>query len=261
MIFIENKYTKIYFDIIKNAQSRPNRSGYVEHHHIIPKSLGGSNAKNNLVKLTAREHFICHWLLTKMVSTDNEQYKVDKAFLCMSYLINSNHERYRIYGRAFENVRKKCSMSLSKKMLGDNNPMYGKTHTDTARKKISDSRIGKTPWNKGITHSHAARKKISDSRIGKTPWNKGITHSNETKAKLSIIGKNRAPISEETRKKMMESHQNRVPISEETRKKMMESAKKRVFKTVVCKYCGLSGKGGNMTRWHGDNCKMKPTLT
>ena len=237
MIFIENKYTKIYFDIIKNAQSRPNRSGYVEHHHILPKSLGGSNAKNNLVKLTAREHFICHWLLTKMVSTDNEQYKVDKAFLCMSYLINSNHERYRIYGRAFENVRKKCSMSLSKKLLGDNNPMYGKTHTDTARKKISDS------------------------RIGKTPWNKGITHSNETKAKLSIIGKNRAPISEETRKKMMESHQNRVPISEETRKKMMESAKKRVFKTVVCKYCGLSGKGGNMTRWHGDNCKMKPTLT
>ena len=39
--------------------------GYVERHHVIPRSLGGSNKKSNLVALTYREHFICHWLLTK----------------------------------------------------------------------------------------------------------------------------------------------------------------------------------------------------
>jgi hypothetical protein len=38
--FLENKYTKWYFSIISNAQSRE-VSGYIEKHHIIPKSLGG----------------------------------------------------------------------------------------------------------------------------------------------------------------------------------------------------------------------------
>ena len=261
MLFIENKYTKIYFSIIASAQSRAPIIGYVEEHHIIPKSLGGSNHKENLVKLTAREHFICHWLLTKMVLSRNDQFKVCKAFLCMSYLINSNHERYRIYGRAFENIRNNCSTRFSEQMLGDKNPMYGKTHTEHARKKISNSKIGKTPWNKGITHSDDVKRKISNSKIGKNPWNKGITHSAETKAKLSAAGKNRAPISDETKAKLSYAGKNRTPISEETRAKMVASAKKRVFQIVVCQYCGLSGKGGNMSRWHGDKCKMKPNLS
>lgn len=263
MIFIENKYTKIYFNIIKNAQSRPEISGYVENHHIIPKSLGGSNDKENLIKLTAREHFLCHWLLTKMVLSTTDQYKVYKAFLCMSYLVNSNHQRYKIYGRTFENMRKNYSIVFSEQMKGVNNPMYGVSHSDETKKKISEAHKGnygeKNPMY-GKNHSIESRKKISDSRIGKIPWNKGITHSDETKNKLAIAGKNRSPISEETRIKMIASHQNRAPISEETRIKMAESAKKRVFKTIVCKYCGASGKGGNMTRWHGDNCKLNPTL-
>ena len=28
---------------------------------------------------------------------------------------------------------------------------------------------------------------------------------------------------------------------------------------VECPHCGLVGRGGNMTRYHFDNCKMKPT--
>jgi 5-methylcytosine-specific restriction endonuclease McrA len=37
--------------------------GYKEIHHILPKSLGGSNDKSNLVELTAREHYIVHMLI------------------------------------------------------------------------------------------------------------------------------------------------------------------------------------------------------
>mgnify|MGYP003339642708 CR=1 FL=1 len=66
MVFINNKYTSIYYKIIDNAIYRNfktkkeaiNALGYVERHHIIPKSLGGSNLKDNLVFLTGREHFI-----------------------------------------------------------------------------------------------------------------------------------------------------------------------------------------------------------
>ena len=69
MIFIQNKYTKWYYAIIQNANQRVLSSDtYIEKHHIIPSSLGGENSKENLVKLTAREHFVCHLLLTKMVS-------------------------------------------------------------------------------------------------------------------------------------------------------------------------------------------------
>lgn len=68
MIFIDNKYTKWYYAIIQNASQRINKTDYIEKHHIIPRSLGGNNDSTNLVKLTAREHFVCHLLLTKMVS-------------------------------------------------------------------------------------------------------------------------------------------------------------------------------------------------
>lgn len=64
-MYLQNKYTRWYYNIVNAAQNR-SINGYVEKHHIIPKSLGGSNKKINIVSLTAREHFICHWLLTKM---------------------------------------------------------------------------------------------------------------------------------------------------------------------------------------------------
>ena len=60
-------YEKIYNQIIERAKSR-NLDGYSEKHHIIPKCMGGGNNKGNLVNLTAKEHFICHLLLTKMLT-------------------------------------------------------------------------------------------------------------------------------------------------------------------------------------------------
>ena len=67
-MYLQNKYTRIYFSIIDNAKLRKIDS-YTESHHILPKSLGGSNNKDNIVDLTAREHYICHLLLTKMVES------------------------------------------------------------------------------------------------------------------------------------------------------------------------------------------------
>lgn len=67
MIFITNRYTAIYFSIIENAKLRVlPKSEYKEVHHIIPRSLGGDNSTNNLVELTAKEHFICHKLLVRI---------------------------------------------------------------------------------------------------------------------------------------------------------------------------------------------------
>ena len=61
MKFTQNKYYKIYCNLTERAKSRElPKETYIEKHHIIPRSLGGNNSKNNIVSLTAREHFICH---------------------------------------------------------------------------------------------------------------------------------------------------------------------------------------------------------
>lgn len=60
-------YEKIYNDLIEKAKSSICvEGGYFEKHHIIPKSLGGTNDASNLVKLTARQHYIAHLLLYKI---------------------------------------------------------------------------------------------------------------------------------------------------------------------------------------------------
>ena len=56
-------------------------------HHIIPKSLGGSDDACNLVSLTAREHFVCHLLLTKML-TDGNRHKMVYALHMLSNASN-----------------------------------------------------------------------------------------------------------------------------------------------------------------------------
>ena len=58
-------YQKIYNQLIERAQNRV-LDGYCEKHHIIPKSMDGKDISNNLVNLTAREHFIAHYLLAKI---------------------------------------------------------------------------------------------------------------------------------------------------------------------------------------------------
>ena len=105
MIFIDNKYTKWYNAIVDRAKKRVT-SGYTEKHHIIPKSLRGSNESFNLVKLTAREHFVCHLLLVRMV---NGTYKRKMSYALWLMCNLKNHlqpERYIPNSTTYENVRK-----------------------------------------------------------------------------------------------------------------------------------------------------------
>lgn len=76
-IFNVNKYYRWYYNIINNRLTNP-PTGYFEKHHIIPKCLGGTNDFSNLVCLTAREHFICHLLLVK-ITTGNNNKKMRRA--------------------------------------------------------------------------------------------------------------------------------------------------------------------------------------
>lgn len=105
MKFVDNKYTNWYNLIIKKAALKNTKeTEYYEKHHIIPKSIGGTNQKNNLIKLTAREHYVCHLLLTKMTSGDDQQ-KMRYALFMISNVKNIGKGRYTPSSKLYEYSR------------------------------------------------------------------------------------------------------------------------------------------------------------
>jgi ribosomal protein S15P/S13E len=110
-MFLENKYTKWYNSIIENAKLR-NVDGYLEKHHILPKCLGGLDNTENIVKLSAREHFICHWLLTKMIDKTNKR-KVCQMLNAFNRMFTNNDNQYRYTSKLFEHYKKNASKTMS----------------------------------------------------------------------------------------------------------------------------------------------------
>lgn len=109
-------YQKIYNSIINNAQSlnrKRNKKVLFEKHHIIPKSLGGSNEKSNLVLLTPKEHYICHRLLVEIYKGTNQENKMYYAMWCM---INGlgNQKRHATSSRIYNNLKIKLTEIRSK---------------------------------------------------------------------------------------------------------------------------------------------------
>lgn len=161
-------YIKIYNSIIENAQIII-REEYTEIHHIIPKCMGGTDSVDNLVRLTAREHYICHWLLAKYYNNK----KLWAAFSMMN-VKSEKHDRI-TNSKTYHRARKSMSIAMS----GEGNPMYGKpsackSHTQETKDKIRNSKLGKkrNPFTRS-PHTEETRKRISEANKGKIPHNKG----------------------------------------------------------------------------------------
>ena len=92
-------YQRIYNELITRGQLR-NSVTPCEIHHILPRSMGGSDDSENLVALTPREHFIAHKLLWLI----HRNYQMAAAYKWMSDMkqIHSGKE----YEAARERVRK-----------------------------------------------------------------------------------------------------------------------------------------------------------
>lgn len=153
-MFIENKYYACYRRIVADAQRHI--YSITESHHIIPKSMGGSNSKDNLVSLTPRQHFICHQLLTKCVEQQFRP-KMIKALYLMSKKAKITAHRYELIRSEFiesckgpknwTELGKSRLVQSAKSRTGDRNPFFGKSHTEETRKSIGDKNRGKLPSN------------------------------------------------------------------------------------------------------------------
>ena len=114
------KYTDWYCKLIHKAQHRNYpKDSYGETHHIIPKSLGGSDDKINLVKLSAREHYIAHALLWKMKFPGIYHAKMVYAFNTFIHGFKTKeHKTYTFSSRMYESFKKDLSLQISIKQTG-----------------------------------------------------------------------------------------------------------------------------------------------
>tara|TARA_R110000822_G_scaffold55754_3_gene141396 strand:- start:765 stop:1466 length:702 start_codon:yes stop_codon:yes gene_type:complete len=150
-----------YSKLIANAKIRVCVNGYVERHHILPKALGGSDDSSNIVALTAREHFIAHFLLAKMHGGS------------MWHAVTMMSKDRKMNSRLFEAARKQLSL----KMLG-NKMTFGSVASKETKDKMSVARRGKA----GRVQSDATKQKLSVINSGKVL-------SEETRNKISISQK------------------------------------------------------------------------
>jgi hypothetical protein len=157
-MFINNKYSRWYYTIIEYRKNNP-FNGYVERHHIIPKSLGGNNKKENIVALTAREHFICHRLLVKMTS-GRDKMKMSYAIRCLVNQENTHQQRYKISSRTYAAIISTTKNSISEYQTGENNPYYGKKHSDEIKAKMREKRALQDPPLLGKNHSNKTKEKL-----------------------------------------------------------------------------------------------------
>lgn len=147
-------YQRIYDQIIDQAKKESRRKGqgsYYEAHHIIPKCLGGINSKDNMILLTAREHFICHKLL---VEIHPNNYRIVFAFWCMCGMRNNltKGKRYIPSTRDYEQTRLLMSQLTT-----------GIPKSEEHIRKMSESKKGKSSWSKGkkFTDDHVRNNKLS----------------------------------------------------------------------------------------------------
>ena len=192
-------YRQIYNSLIQKRRVSPlivTKGLYTELHHVLPKSLGGSDAPANMVRLTGREHYVAHKLLAKAVEKEYGRHSVEYSKMFNTVLRMTYDKRGRnISSRDYMVVRKRQSERKSLEtpwnkgrrgvyseetksrmrenhadVKGQNNPMFGrrgKLHPKTG-KHISESakeRIGAAHRGKKI--SLETRRKISESRRGK----------------------------------------------------------------------------------------------
>jgi hypothetical protein len=149
----QTKYLKWYISLIEAANSRNcPQDTPIERHHVFPISIFGRNC--DIVNLTVREHILAHQLLWFHYrhSYGVTDYRTKKMALAFSYMVNC-HSGKAVAGntRRAEIARRANHLALR----GINNPFYGKRHSATTKRKISDK-------NRGFKHSAETKKTISE---------------------------------------------------------------------------------------------------
>lgn len=139
-------------------------------HHILPKHLGGSNDKSNIIKVNIPLHAFLHKLLWE----EHHNIKDKVAWLALSGQITKAEAQLMLVSHPMSDETKK---KLSEAKKGQPSGWKGKSPTKETREKMRQAKLNYIPWNKG--------------KIGlQIAWNKGLKNpqiiTEETRKKLSM---------------------------------------------------------------------------
>jgi hypothetical protein len=160
-------YQHIYETLMQKGISRVCPIGYYEKHHIVPKCMGGADAAINIVKLTAREHFIAHILLAKIYGGKHWHAVVRMA-----------KQTQQLHSRAYAIARIRHAKVASITMSGR------KMHSQEFKDKLST-------LFKGVPLKLETRKKMSVALRGRSVWNTGLKLADSHKSKIGESLKNK----------------------------------------------------------------------
>ena len=261
-------YAKRYEKFIKHIEmlnlTRDLSNFYTEKHHIIPTSLGGSNCKTNLVRLTYREHYIAHimlyyayrnWQMANAIifMSDNKKHKNSKVYEIHRKKAKNTFAEYK-RNNSTKGIKKhseEFKQKMSLRMSGENNPYYGKTHSKEVLEKMSEkikasyeklTPLEKDKRSKQLKERFSnpdVRKKMSNSKIGS----------------FSCINKNG-----EIRFISKEIYESQTGLKNEWEWVAMisyEGKRRKGEAQIECPHCASMSYKMIHNRYHGDKCKKK----
>lgn len=201
-------YSRIYNELVIKCKNRDQLVGiYYEKHHIIPKCMSGKDDADNLVYMTAKEHFISHLLLHKIYP--NNPYLMN-AVLMMKVESTKFHDR-KLNSRMFDFIKNKLYNSDIEI------PWKCKGHSDESKKKMSAIRkqylqdhpeekermrlmaLNRTPEHKEkIRQGSLGKKRTDEQRKNISEAHKGVQAGgkNPNARRVSVFGKEFPSVSE-----------------------------------------------------------------
>lgn len=245
-MFLTNAYSEEYYKIINDRKIQHKDSVYCEKHHIIPKSLGGPNNRDNLVYLSAKDHFRCHQLLVQFTEGEAKSKMWSGLWRMMNKQSRNQERDYDILPEDYEAARKAHAKHQSDRMTGESNPFFGKRHSAETKEQMSKSKKGKSYEEiYGVEHASDMKEKRRIETTGKK-------RSAETKEKIRQhkLGKPRDPELMKTIGEKLRGRIRPAAVLEKTRATNIANRKE-------CPHCKKITSQSNHTKWHGDNCKLK----
>lgn len=173
---------KEYLDFIDTCRSKNYERLITHKHHVIPKHMGGGDSFDNIIELSLEDHYTAHILLSECYDGKYKRENLASAIMIKGYLDNIetlneyqkslNGEGNPNYGNKWSENKKRMASQRTKEYwsilenkqkimkpksntskmgksdkTGNNNPFFGKQHSEDTKNKIREKRMGKKPSN------------------------------------------------------------------------------------------------------------------
>lgn len=238
-------YARVYNSIVERAKNRSLET-YTETHHIIPRCMGGSDDKNNLVNLTYREHFIAHWLLHRIYPNDR---KIAFAFTAMTM------DRFK--RRLVDTQWTPSSRQLEELKLARLSARIGKPHSVETKMKISKSHMSsetKRTYVERIRETPRTLPDITKERMSESAVNKWRNPTKKVAAGIESMKQKKTGVK---RGRMSDEMKDKISKSQRSRNELLKTkSREEIYKEIVDLYTN----GTSLLQIHKITSVSRPTI-